>query len=198
MSSDNGQQPGAPPQDTRYFGVYPAVVEEVNDDQGKEGRVKVSFPWYDPGVPTVDWCRVRQEYAGGGYGALFVPEKGDEVLVGFMHGLMKDPIVLGGLYNGTDKPVTWRSTTKDEKVIRTKAGHQISLVDTGGSEKITIVDRSAKNTITIDTTTNAITITAEASVTVEAKTDKLVLKGNTVEITAKGTMTLTGQTININ
>ena len=197
MNSGNGQQPGSPPNDCRYFGVYTAIVEDVNDDE-KEGRVKLSFPWYEPDTPTPQWCRVRQEYAGGGYGSFFVPEKGDEVLVAFVQGLMKEPVVLGGLYNGPDKPVTWRADDKDEKVIRTKAGHQISLVDTGGSEKITIVDKSTKNTITIDTTTNAITITADTSVTIEAKSDKLVLKGNTVEITATGQMTLKGQTININ
>jgi uncharacterized protein involved in type VI secretion and phage assembly len=120
------------------------------------------------------------------------------VLVAFVQGLMREPIVLGGLYNGTDKPVTWRAATRDEKVIRTKAGHQITLVDTGGSEKITIVDKSTKNLITIDTTSNSITISAHASVTVEAKTDKLVLKGRTVEITATDSMTLKGSTININ
>ena len=55
-----------------------------------------------------------QFYAGNGYGAFFVPEVGDEVLVAFTHGDMRMPIILGGLYNGVDKPVTYRRVTRSE------------------------------------------------------------------------------------
>ena len=66
--------------DRRFYGVVEGIVEEIVDPD-KEGRVKVKFPWYDDDTVT-EWCRVRQLYAGPGYGTFFVPEKGDEVLVG--------------------------------------------------------------------------------------------------------------------
>lgn len=113
--------------DRRYFGVVEALVAE-NVDPEKEGRVRVRFPWFD-GSMTTEWCRVAQPYAGAGYGALFVPEVGDEVLVGFVHGDMRYPIVLGGLYNGEDKPSSHRAQDKDQKLIRTKGGHQLLLDD---------------------------------------------------------------------
>ena len=44
-----------------YYGVVEAIVTDVNDP-AKEGRVKVSFPWFDENT-TSEWCRVSQIYA---------------------------------------------------------------------------------------------------------------------------------------
>ncbi|WP_428268709.1 phage baseplate assembly protein V [Haliangium sp.] len=120
--------------DRRFYGVAEGIVHDVNDPE-KEGRIKVSFPWFD-GETISEWCRVMQFYAGNGYGSFFVPEVGDEVLVGFVHGDMRLPIIMGGLYNGSDKPSTHRADDKDQKLIRTKAGHQILLDDSKDAEKI--------------------------------------------------------------
>src|SRR5262245_64193000 len=86
--------------DQRYYGVAAARVTYVNYTQ-ELGRVKLKFPWFDQNMET-EWCRVRQFYAGNQYGAFFIPEVGDEVLVSFIHGDMRLPIILGGLYNGKD------------------------------------------------------------------------------------------------
>ena len=127
--------------DRRFYGVVEGIVEEIVDPD-KEGRVKVSFPWYDDATVT-EWCRVRQLYAGAGYGTFFVPEKGDEVLIAFVHGDMRLPIILGGLYNGKDKPPTDRQhdDKKNEKVIRTKAGHCLVFDDTKDKEKIVLTSK---------------------------------------------------------
>ena len=67
--------------DNRFYGVAEGLVED-NADPEREGRIKVCFPWFS-GEMVSEWCRVLQFYAGPGYGAYFVPEVGDEVLVGF-------------------------------------------------------------------------------------------------------------------
>lgn len=190
--------------DKRFFGVVEAVVVENNDDEGQEGRVKVRFPWFDEGMVT-EWCRVCQLYAGPEYGSFFTAELESEVLVAFIHGDMRRPIILGGLYNGEDKPPTYRAEDKDEKMLKTKAGHQIKLVDTDGEQSILIEDSSGNSMFLIDTEENAITL--------EAKSGKLILKGDGIEIqsqseitidgtdisaTASGTMDLAGNTINLN
>jgi phage baseplate assembly protein V len=183
--------------DKRFYGVVEGIVTAVNDANGKEGRVKVQFPWFDDQMET-EWCRVRQFYAGNGYGAFFVPEVGDEVLVAFVHGDMRLPVILGGLYNGKDKPPSHRDDSKDEKLIRTKGGHQIVLDDSRGAHKIVIRDSSNDNSVVIDTQSKTITV--------ESKNGKIVLTANEIEISAQstvtikaqGTMDLSGQTININ
>ena len=122
----------------KLYGVCTAIVESV-DDPEHEGRVTLRFPWLDDSTVS-DWCRVSQLYAGNGYGSLFVPEAKDEVLVAFVHGEMAEPIVLGGLYNGADKPATYHDSKarKDQKLVRTKAGHQILLDDGSQSRQVEI------------------------------------------------------------
>jgi len=149
--------------DRRYYGLVEAIV--VENDGDDEGRVKVKFPWFDGGATVTEWCRVSQLYAGGGYGSVFVPEKDDEVLVAFVHGDMRFPIVLGGLYNGVDKPPTARTDGRDQKVIRTKAGHEVLLDD--GAKEIRITTAQG-GTMTV-TATGEITLDA-AKVTVKADT----------------------------
>src|SRR5260370_34761325 len=123
--------------DKRFYGVVQGVVTEVNDAEGQEGRVKVQFPWFDDQMET-EWCRVRQFYAGNGYGAFFIPEVGDEVLVAFIHGDMRLPIILGGLYNGQDKPPTHRAADLDQKMIRTKGQHELLFDDTSGKQRVRV------------------------------------------------------------
>lgn len=182
--------------DRRYYGVVEAVVTDVNDPD-KEGRVKLQFPWFDASM-TTEWCRVSQFYAGNGYGAFWVPEVGDEVVVAFVHGDMRLPIVLGGLHNGQDKPATFRANNKDQKLIRTKAGHQILLDDTANGEKIRIVAKGDKNFIEINTTGDSITIeSTSGKLTLKAK--EIELKATTtIKAEATGQMTLKGATINLN
>lgn len=191
--------------DQRYYGVAEAIVTDVNDPE-HEGRVKVTYPWFDDNTVS-DWCRVRQLYAGPGYGTFFVPEKDDEVLVAFIHGDMTQPIVLGGLYNGNDKPSVYRDdkAKKDPKLIRTKGGQQILLDDSSGKEKIQIVDK-AGNTIVIDAVAKTITVEAHSNITVQSKSGNvtveakgtLLLKGAAVNIEASGAVTVTGSPINLN
>jgi uncharacterized protein involved in type VI secretion and phage assembly len=123
--------------DKRYYGVVEAIVVEVEGDPDKEGRVKIKFPWFDDNTVT-EWCRVRHLYAGNGYGDFFLPEKDSEVLVSFVHGDMRRPIILGCLYNGKDKPPSERTKSKDEKLIRTKGGHEILLDDSDGKHKVRV------------------------------------------------------------
>lgn len=158
--------------DRRYFGVAEAIVEEVEGDD--ECRVKLSLPWFDPATVT-DWCRVAQPYAGGGYGSCFVPEKGDEVLVAFVHGDLRFPIVLGGLYNGVDKPPTARTDGRDQKLIRTRHGHQL-LFDDQDSQAAVRITSAAGHVVELDDHGNAIRVQAA--------------QGATVAVTADGQITL--------
>lgn len=153
--------PRAMADDKRYYGVMPAeVVENDGDD---EGRVRVKYYWFDKGATVSPWIRVSQLYAGGGYGSVFVPEVGDEVLVAFFQGDMRQPYVLGGLYNGKKKPPTAHDNGRDQKVIRTRAGHQILFDDK--SKEITI--STAKGAKVVLKDSGEITLEA-AKVTVNA------------------------------
>jgi uncharacterized protein involved in type VI secretion and phage assembly len=203
--------------DKRFFGVYEAIVTAVVGDREKEGRVKVKFPWFDDQLAT-EWCRVRQSYAGNGYGSFFIPEEGDEVLVAFIQGDMRFPVILGGLYNGKDKPPTSRENDKDQKMIRTKGKHEILLDDSSGKERVRIKTKEG-HTVDLSDVDKSITIKTKGShsITLDDQGQKATLKtsgGPKVEIddSAKkitidtngksitidgnsGSITLTGMTI---
>ncbi len=89
------------PMGSRCAGLVSGTVTDTQDPEGS-GRVKVRFPWLSDEYAS-DWARTAQANGTGG-GEAFIPEVGDEVLVGFEHGHLDRPYVLAGLYNGQDRP----------------------------------------------------------------------------------------------
>jgi len=80
-------------------GVVPARVVAHNDPRNM-GRIQIQYDWME-GSATA-WARMATPHAGGGRGFMFLPEKGDEVLVAFEHGDPERPYVVGALWNGVD------------------------------------------------------------------------------------------------
>jgi uncharacterized protein involved in type VI secretion and phage assembly len=189
-------QPRARATDRRYYGVVEGIVVEALSDPATEGRVKVKFPWFDDSTVS-EWCRVAQPYAGNGYGFTFTPQVGDEVIVGFSHGDMRLPIVLGGLYNGKDKPPASRTDTDDKKLIRTKGGHELLFDDSSGGPKI-VVTTAGGHKITLDDDQGTVTVETSGGQSLELdatgkatlKADSITLQGSS--ITLDGMVSLGG------
>ncbi|MBW1657108.1 type VI secretion system Vgr family protein [Flavobacterium quisquiliarum] len=76
----------------------PAKVIDNNDPEGL-GRVKVAYYWNGWGNES-DWMRMIQPHSGNGKGFYFIPEIGEEVVVGFEGGNVERPFVMGTQYNG--------------------------------------------------------------------------------------------------
>lgn len=170
--------------DRRFYGVVTALVRRIEDPEGL-GRVTVVYPWFDDGRTESDWCRVTQPYAGPDYGAVFVPEEDTEVLVAFEHGDMRFPVVVGGLYNGEQKPPTARKD-EDRKMLRTKHGHELVFDDKSGSQAVWLKTKD-EHEIKIDDTNGKITATTK--------------NGPSITIDKTGTLTIdtgTGQKITLN
>ena len=104
----------------RIQGVVVGVVTQ-NEDPDKYSRVKVKFPWLDDTLES-DWARIASPGAGKDRGMQWVPEIDDEVLVTFEHGDIHRPYVLGGLWNGKDKPpVDTSGDLLDSKKIKIRS-----------------------------------------------------------------------------
>jgi uncharacterized protein involved in type VI secretion and phage assembly len=125
------------------------------------------------------------------------------VLVGFEMGDMQHPYILGGLWNGSDKPpLTGGDLVQGGKVhrrvIRSRTGHEIVLDDSDGAEQIQIEDRNG-NSITIDSTTKSVTIKAKGDIVMESDGRlKLSGKGGVAIDGGQATVEVKGQTINLN
>jgi uncharacterized protein involved in type VI secretion and phage assembly len=185
-------RPRARKLDKRFFGVVSALVVDVVDP-AKQGRVKIRFPWFDDDMVTA-FCRVRQLYAGKGYGTFFIPEVNDEVLVAFIHGDMRYPIILGGLYNGKDKPPTDRQKDKDQKLIRTKAGHQL-LFDDSSKERRVKITTAGGHELDLDDSSGTVTLKTSGgqTITLEGSSSTITIKATNVALQATTVALQSGQ-----
>ena len=108
--------------------TQPAVITDNNDPKGL-GRVQVKFTWQDGNTP---WIRMINPHSGSGKGMYFIPEIGEEVLVGFEAGNAEKPFVLGAMYNGNESS-SYATSGNDQKVIQTRSGTKIIMNDAKGS-----------------------------------------------------------------
>ena len=165
----------------RVSGVVVGVVTHNQDPDGM-GRVKLLFPWLSDENES-NWARVAVPMAGGGRGFYFLPEVGDEVLVSFEQGDVRFPYVVGALWNGKDAPPVSNDDGKNNvRVIKSRSGHVVRLIDEDGKELIEIVDKSEKNSIRLDTSKNTITITADKDIVLSAAQGKITLNAQEIEI----------------
>lgn len=103
-----------------------------NDDPSGMGRVRVQFPWQEKKGEKTPWIRLIQPHSGSGKGFHFIPEIGEEVLIGFESGNAEKPFVIGTHYNGSETS-SYHTSGNDKKVIHTRSGTKIILNDAEGS-----------------------------------------------------------------
>ena len=171
-----------------FTGGYLAEVINL-DDPETLSRVQLRVLNFD-GVDSHDgpiWARVACAFAGNNRGSFLLPDVGDEVLVVFVNGDPRFPVVVGGLWNGSStSPETISGGRNRKKVIRSKNGVKLTLDDQDGQEQF-IAETPGGQTITLkdgpgavwieDSNGNSvkletagITVTASAKVTVNAST----------------------------
>jgi len=137
----------------RVLGLATAEVSSI-DEEGAVLRYKSLN--LDQGSPP---ARVAVPMAGGGRGAYFRPEPGDEVIVAFENGDISQPVIIGSTWNPDQTPPSQADTSASNNIraIVSRAGHQITLDDTPGGGGISV--RSASGVrIQIDDATGRVTI----------------------------------------
>lgn len=107
-----------------------ALVTDNYDELGL-GRVRVRFHWMATTEKT-PWLRIAGAHGGNGKGVFFIPEVGEEVMVGFESDDAIKPFVIGTLYNGKAK-TGFGNKNNDVKAIQTRSGSKIILNDQEGS-----------------------------------------------------------------
>jgi type VI secretion system secreted protein VgrG len=117
--------------------------EEIHTDE--HGRVKVQFHWDRVGQnddKASGWVRIAQAQAGSGYGVLFLPRVGQEVVVSFEEGNPDRPLITGSVYNADQVPPYALPANKTRSVIKTNSSkggggsNEISFEDKKGDEQL--------------------------------------------------------------
>ena len=145
-----------------------ATVLSNADPQGK-GRVRVRMNWQTDGMQT-GWVRVMTPDGGGSKdirsnrGFVFIPEVGDQVLLGFRHGDPARPYVMGSLFNG----VTGGGGLEGNhmKSLTTRSGSTVTFDDTAHT---ILLQTTRANKIFIDELNGTITVSSAEEVNVNTK-----------------------------
>jgi uncharacterized protein involved in type VI secretion and phage assembly len=114
-------------------GAFLASVVNVQDPNNMN-RVQVRV-WNVDGINDQSgpmWARVAVPFAGNNRGAFFIPDVGDEVLVVFLSGDPRFPIIVGSMWNGHDSaPDSFggSGSSVDRWTITGKAGTKIAIIE---------------------------------------------------------------------
>ncbi|WP_455092692.1 phage baseplate assembly protein V, partial [Prevotella jejuni] len=135
-----------------------------NADPHGAGRVQVRMNWQTDNMRT-SWVRVMTPDGGGSKdvksnrGFVFIPEVGDQVLLGFRHGDPARPYVMGSLFNGTTGGGGGQGNNC--KSLTSRTGSTLKLDDSTGN--VLLADKTGQNLISFDGN-NTVTVSAVTNI----------------------------------
>lgn len=194
-------------------GLQPGIVEAFEEDLEEKFRIRIRLPGVDPAKGKV-WARLAMPDAGNQRGHLFLPEKGDEVVVGFFNDDPRQPVILGALFSTTNKPPKgWGNWTAenvnkgfvsktgvafaidDEKKAITFSTPENQSIRVDGTAKVIEITDGNKNKITMNE--NGIDINVADQLKIKATGD-IIIEGQNITLDAKVKVDIKGNTVNIN
>lgn len=189
--------PGASGQLPAAANLQTGLVLKTDADPDGEFRVQVSLPLLQAGSLGL-WARLGSFYASNGVGAEFYPEAGDEVVVAFMNGDPRFPVILGALYSKKNPPPVPPDAKNNQKSIVTRGKLRIDFYEDVGAVEISTPDKQSvrfddkagtvtlkdKNGNTVTLADSGVTIDSASKITLTAKTD--------IVLSAQGSLTLSG------
>ena len=162
--------------------------EEIYTDEHR--RVKVQFHWDRKGQKNDKsscWIRVAQMWAGPGWGTLFTPRIGMEVVVDFLEGDPDRPIIIGCVYHAQNPPPYNQaeektiSTIKSRSTVGGKGYNEIRFQDKKGKEEFyTHAQRTRRDVVRGSHSlsvggSQTRTIGGDRKVTIKKGNDRLIL-----------------------
>lgn len=156
-------------------GLFNGTVKKINEDPDTQYRVQLDVPLLDPNGEGI-WARLATFYATSGAGAFFIPEVGDEVVIGFMNEDPRFPVVLGSLYSSSNNE-PFQSLQPDEKnskkVIASKNGIYIEFND---EDKILTISTPGNNEVVFDDKNKKVSIKDQNSNSIEMSDSGITIK----------------------
>ncbi|AQT61102.1 type VI secretion system tip protein VgrG [Cellvibrio sp. PSBB023] len=189
-------------------GLHVGVVMKLDEDPNKQYRVQVSIPEMSAATDGF-WARLTNFYSSNGVGAFFLPEIGDEVVLGFFNDDPSHPVILGSLYSSKNKPAYTPEAANNTKALVTRSNMKVEFdeekkiitITTPAANKIVISD-DGKSILLQDQNSNKVTLDS-AGITLDSPKDitlkaqgKIVLNAtNNIEATAQMDIKQTGLNI---
>ncbi|MFH7015522.1 type VI secretion system tip protein VgrG [Flavobacterium sp. FlaQc-47] len=173
-------------------GLINGTVKKMFGDPDSQYRILVDVPLFDANGEGI-WARLSNFYSTSGAGAFFMPEVGDEVILGFLNEDPRYPVILGSLYSSTTiKPFTGLDPNEKNsiKAIVSKSGISVQFDD---ENKIWTVETPNKNTIIISDKDKQITIKDENENSITMSSSGIDMSSQkSISISAQESVTIKG------
>ncbi len=174
------------------------IVHQIAQDPGGEFRVLVTLPLLQAGGGTGVWARLGGFYASNKVGAFFYPEVGDEVVVAFLSGDPRYPVVIGSLYSQKNSPPFTPEAANNVKSIVSRANLHLDFLEdtttvqllTPGNQRVALNDQAKTVTIT-DMHGNSITL-GGSGIAIKSASDITIQASGSITMTAQNGLTATG------
>lgn len=168
-------------------GLQIGVVLKLDGDPEGEERIQVKLPVLQAQTEGV-WARLLQFYASNAFGAFFLPEVGDEVLIGYLNADPSHPLVLGSLYSSSRKPPYVIEAENNTKAIVTRCLHKIEFNE---QDKIITIITPGKNQVVLDDKNQSILVQDQNNNSVKLSSSGIDLTSQSdIKLTAKGGVTI--------
>jgi Rhs element Vgr protein len=143
-------------------GLFNGTVKKMYGDPENQFRILVDVPLFDQSGQGI-WARLANFYSTSGAGAFFLPEVGDEVVLGFLNEDPRNPVILGSMYSNTKiQPAQGLTPNQknSKKAIVSKSKISIEFDD---ENKVLTITTPDKNTMIFSDQDKKITIKDEHS-----------------------------------
>lgn len=189
-------------------GLQIAVVTKLTDDPDKEFKIEVKIP-DSSGKEMKLWARLSNFWSSNSYGAFFIPEVNDEVILGFFNNDPAHPVILGSLYSSSLPPSNKLTEQNNIQSITTKSKIKLEFddkkkvitIETPGKNIIKISDEDKGISLTdqnknkIELNDNGITLESAKGIILKSKTDIKIEAGTALEAKAKTDLKLEGMNV---
>lgn len=170
-------------------GLYSATVQKICEDAEDAYRILVDVALFEDQVTGL-WARLANFYATNGQGVFFLPEVGDEVILGFLNQDPRFPVILGSMYSQENK--AWSSftptATNSMKGIVSKSELRVLFDD---ENRILSLVTPGGNTLVMDDKNKQVELKDENG-------NSVVMSPSGIEIKSRGNITLdAGQDVTI-
>ncbi|MGN6640669.1 MAG: type VI secretion system tip protein VgrG [Mucilaginibacter sp.] len=176
-------------------GLQIGIVTELENDPDGENRIRVRLPIIDPNEDGI-WSRIATLDAGNNRGTFFLPEIGDEVIVGFLNNDPRYAVILGML-NSSAKPAPLQASDQnDEKGYISRSGIKMIFND---SDNSLIIQTPAGKKVTLDESSDVVSLEDEHGNSVSMNASSLTIQSAVdMNLTANGTLAIKGTMVTIN
>lgn len=152
-------------------GLLVGTVMKLDADPEGEYRILVEVPAIASSGDGI-WARLSNFYSTSKKGAFFMPEVGDEIVLGFLNDDPRYPIILGSLYSSKTRPPYSADVDNSIKAIVTKNDLKLEFND---KDKTLTIETPARNRFILSDKDKSIT-------TQDQNGNKIVMDHNGIHI----------------